>query len=69
VVGGIDVIRQLLRAGLVDELAIDIMPVILAGGRRLFGEGELSGLTLTTRSVDRVGDRIVMRFGVERPAD
>jgi dihydrofolate reductase len=69
VVGGIDVIRQLLRAGLVDELRVDIMPVILAGGRRLFGEGELSGLRLTTRSVDRVADRIVLRFGVERATD
>jgi dihydrofolate reductase len=34
--GGADVIRQTLRAGYVDELAISIAPVILGGGKRLF---------------------------------
>jgi dihydrofolate reductase len=34
--GGADVIRQALRAGQVDELAISIAPVILSGGKRLF---------------------------------
>jgi dihydrofolate reductase len=34
--GGADVIRQALRAGYVDELAISIAPVILGGGKRLF---------------------------------
>jgi dihydrofolate reductase len=34
--GGADVIRQALRAGIVDELAISIAPVILGGGKRLF---------------------------------
>jgi dihydrofolate reductase len=34
--GGADVIRQTLRAGHVDDLAISIAPVILGGGKRLF---------------------------------
>jgi dihydrofolate reductase len=34
--GGADVIRQALVAGLVDELAIIVAPVILGGGKRLF---------------------------------
>ncbi len=34
--GGGDVIRQALRTGHVDELAISIAPVILGGGKRLF---------------------------------
>jgi dihydrofolate reductase len=34
--GGAEVIRQALRAGFVDELAISIAPVILGGGKRLF---------------------------------
>src|ERR1051325_10934265 len=33
--GGADVIRQALRAGHVDELAISIAPVIIGGGKRL----------------------------------
>jgi dihydrofolate reductase len=34
--GGADVIRQALDAGLVDELTIIIAPLILGGGKRLF---------------------------------
>jgi dihydrofolate reductase len=34
--GGADTIRQALRAGLVDQLAISVAPVILGGGKRLF---------------------------------
>jgi dihydrofolate reductase len=41
VMGGADVIRQALAAGLVDELAIIVAPVVLGGGKRLFeGFGE-----------------------------
>ncbi|MFL5790418.1 MAG: dihydrofolate reductase family protein [Actinomycetota bacterium] len=40
--GGADVIRQALRAGHVDELAISIAPVILGGGKRLFDGFERS---------------------------
>jgi dihydrofolate reductase len=39
---GADVIRQALRAGYVDELAISIAPVILGGGKRLFDGSEQS---------------------------
>jgi dihydrofolate reductase len=34
--GGADVIRQALEAGLVEELTIIIAPVVLGGGKRLF---------------------------------
>ena len=34
--GGADVIRQALRADLVDELAISVAPVVLGAGKRLF---------------------------------
>ena len=36
IMGGADVIRQALRAGLVDELSISIAPVVLGRGKRLF---------------------------------
>jgi dihydrofolate reductase len=36
VMGGADVIRQALRSGQVEELAISIAPVVLGGGKRLF---------------------------------
>jgi dihydrofolate reductase len=34
--GGADVIRQALRAGAIDELAITIAPVVLGAGKSLF---------------------------------
>jgi dihydrofolate reductase len=41
VMGGADLVRQALAAGLVDELTIIIAPVILGAGKRLFeGFGE-----------------------------
>ena len=36
VMGGADVIRQALDAGLVEELTIIVAPVVLGGGKRLF---------------------------------
>ena len=36
VMGGADVIRQALAAGLVDELTVIVAPVVLGGGKHLF---------------------------------
>ena len=36
VMGGADVIRQALAAGVVDELSIIVAPVVMGGGKRLF---------------------------------
>jgi len=36
IIGGASIARQCLRAGLVDELQVDIMPVLLSDGLRLF---------------------------------
>jgi dihydrofolate reductase len=45
VMGGADVIRQALDAGLVDEFSIIVAPVVLGGGKRLF-EGFTRSLEL-----------------------
>src|SRR5258708_2211382 len=45
VMGGADVIRQALAAGLVEELTIIVAPVVLGGGKRLF-EGFAGSLEL-----------------------
>jgi dihydrofolate reductase len=42
VMGGADVIRQALAAGLVDELTLIVAPVVLGGGKRLFDGFERS---------------------------
>jgi dihydrofolate reductase len=65
VVGGVDVSRQLLRAGLADELHLDLMPVLLGAGLRLFEDGELEHVRLEKLGVQEVGARTSLRFRVE----
>ncbi len=62
VVGGVNVIRQLLRAGLVDELRIDIVPVMLGGGMRQFDDDALKPVRLEKVRVDEIGARTSLRF-------
>lgn len=45
-VGGASVAQQLLEAGLVDELRVDIMPVFLGTGRRFFDSASLERVRL-----------------------
>ncbi|HEU4829336.1 MAG TPA: dihydrofolate reductase family protein [Gemmatimonadales bacterium] len=53
--GGADVARQYLNAGLVDEMSLQLVPILLGGGDRLFeGVADLHGLRLT-RSVGAPG--------------
>jgi dihydrofolate reductase len=62
VVGGVDLNRQLLAAGLVDEVRIDVMPVLLGSGLRLF-DGT-APMALEKLGVDDVGARTSLRFRV-----
>lgn len=64
VVGGPGVIQELLRHGLVDELNIDIMPLLLGAGLRLFEDGDLSSVGLETLGVQPIGHRANLRFRV-----
>jgi dihydrofolate reductase len=46
--GGASTIRQCLRAGLVDEMHVAIVPVLLRSGERLFdADGDISGYVCT----------------------
>jgi dihydrofolate reductase len=44
----------LLRAGLVDELQVRIMPVVVGSGQRIFEDVETSSLTLTLTDVHKL---------------
>jgi dihydrofolate reductase len=66
VIGGASVIQQLLAADLVDELLIDIMPVLLGEGLRLFEGASLEGVRLEKQGVQEVGERTSLRFRVMR---
>jgi dihydrofolate reductase len=65
-VGGPDIGRQLLRAGLVDELDIDIMPVLLGEGLRLFDGIGSEPIALERVRVFESGQRTTIRFRVVR---
>jgi dihydrofolate reductase len=67
VVGGVDVIRQLLRAGLVDELRVDVMPVLLGAGLRFLDDPSLGQVRLEKLAVEQVGARTSLRFRIAGP--
>jgi dihydrofolate reductase len=68
VVGGATLIQDLLLAGLVDELDIDIMPVFLGGGLRFLDSPALEGIRLEKIRVQDVGARTNLRLRVVRPS-
>jgi dihydrofolate reductase len=66
VMGGADVIRQALEAGLVDELTIIVAPVVLGGGKRLF-EGFSQALDLEHLGVRQSQYGTFIDYRVKRP--
>ncbi|TDP96342.1 dihydrofolate reductase family protein [Labedaea rhizosphaerae] len=60
---GADIGRQLLAAGLLDELSLHIAPVLLGGGARLF-DGELAELVAEGDPV--IGTALHQRYRVQR---
>jgi dihydrofolate reductase len=64
VVGGVNVIRQLFEAGLVDELQLDVMPVFLGGGLRAFESAGLERVRMEKMDVREFGARTSLRFRV-----
>jgi dihydrofolate reductase len=55
VVGDANVIQQLLGAQLIDELSIDVMPVVLGSGPRLFENLDPDRVRLEKREVQEIG--------------
>jgi len=65
IIGGASVAHQCLRAGLVDELEIDIMPVLLGNGRRLFEESDMQKTQLERLAVlELPGGRTHLKFRI-----
>jgi dihydrofolate reductase len=67
VVGGPSVVQQLLHGGFVDELQIDVMPVVLGSGLRLLEYLDPERVRLEKRDVREVGARTSLRFRVIVP--
>lgn len=64
VVGGASTVQQCLQAKLADELQIDIMPVLLGEGLRLFEHLEGRQIELESRHVSESPGRIHLKFRV-----
>ncbi|MEV1131350.1 dihydrofolate reductase family protein [Agromyces sp. NPDC049794] len=52
IMGGADIARQYLRAGLVDEVSIHLAPVLFGSGTPLFGDGEWFGAHVKLERTD-----------------
>lgn len=67
VIGAANTGQQCLRAGLVDELHVDIMPVLLGGGLRFFQDFDGQQLQLERfKIMELPGGRTHLRFRVVR---
>jgi dihydrofolate reductase len=62
--GGADVGRQYLAAGLLDELQLNVAPVLLGGGTRLFEDGAGAGVGLEPELVVETPDVTHLRYRV-----
>lgn len=67
IIGGASTAQQALRTDLVDELHIDIMPILLCGGLRLFDGSGLEQLRLERiKVVELPAGRTHLRFRIVR---
>jgi dihydrofolate reductase len=59
--GSVQLVRELTRHGLVDEYRFMVFPVVLGGGKRLFGdEGDMTALRLV--EARPVGECLILRY-------
>ena len=63
-VGGADITRQFLKLGLLDEIGIDLVPVLLGQGVRLFEYIGIEPIELETTSVSKAPGVIHLTFQV-----
>jgi dihydrofolate reductase len=62
VIGGASIFQQCLRADLVDEIHVDIMPILLCSGLRLFENLGVTPMRLEKIEVLETGNRTHLRF-------
>ena len=65
VLGGADIVRQYLEARLLDEMQIHLVPILLGGGTRLFGESA-TPVDLDTIEVAQGSGVVHLRYRVPR---
>jgi dihydrofolate reductase len=62
--GGAEVAQQYLSAGLIDQLQLNVVPVLLGGGARLFEDGAGAGSSLESALVVDTPDVTHIRYRV-----
>src|SRR5205085_867410 len=68
IIGGADTIQQCLNSGLCDELGIDVMPILLGKGLRLFEKIDPDRIKLErTKVVETTPMRTSIYFKVTKP--
>lgn len=60
--GSADMVRQLLAAGLVDELRLMIYPVVLGRGKRLFGDNAQPSAFTLAHSINTTGGVLLTHY-------
>ncbi|MHC8309566.1 dihydrofolate reductase family protein [Pseudomonas sp. GT1P32] len=60
--GSSDLVRQLLAAGLVDELRLMTFPVVLGRGKRLFGDDALASAFTLVHSITTPAGVLISRY-------
>lgn len=66
VMGGADVARQSLSAGLVDEVRLHLVPILLGGGTRLFPDATGRRIELEPLGAEQGALAMHLRYRVER---
>lgn len=64
--GGADIIRQYLKAGLLDEMQIHLVPILLGGGVRLFEDFDAAGIQLRRKNSVETPSATHLHFEVVR---
>ena len=68
ILGGADVARQSLTAGLVDEVRLHLVPILLGGGTRLFPDATGRRIDLEPLGAEQGALAMHLRYRVERGA-
>jgi len=68
IMGGADVARQSLTAGLVDEVRLHLVPILLGGGTRLFPDATGRRIELEPLGAEQGALAMHLRYRVERGA-
>jgi dihydrofolate reductase len=64
--GGADIIRQVLKAGLLDEMHLHLIPILLGGGIRLFEDFDPEGIELRKAGAIETPGATHYRFEVRK---